>query len=261
MFKKTRFDKLTGLNMLVTFHRMTGNTYFNSNFNIVTKLKRIFLFIISVSYFTIQVLCTTYFILFIRTGVDGKTVNNSQKTIMLNALFNIAVISLIMDTIFAQYIVIFRGKRILTFLKDQNNLEITNRREKRIGIKIILIQISLLLLLESVYLIFVVILSITTQQSDSPTVFLIYTFLSLTAVNFKLSIVSLMAYQSFSVAEKLRQITESFHSLSQIDSIVKILQKLQVSWPDNHMLTNQILGESIFSGVKLFHRAIQKITF
>ena len=93
--------------------------------------------------------------------------------------------------------------------------------------KIVVVHISLLVALEVIYLVSMYIWSISTDQTEETNAIITYTILLQLAINLKLSVVSLMAYQSLCVTESLRQITEKFQSFSQIDSILRQILELQ----------------------------------
>ena len=117
VFNISKMDELSGLKTVVTFHRLTGITYFNSNINIQSKLKGALMFVVTVGLITIEITTMLYFLLFVRTGFDEFSNNKNRKTIMLKTLFNVALFTHFLDSIYAQYILLFRGKSIMTFLQ------------------------------------------------------------------------------------------------------------------------------------------------
>ena len=126
--------KLLGLKYLVIYHRITGSTYFNyCKNNILIKLILIIYSIINL---------TNIIILFYGTLSSFKSykLKNSKKLQLIYLLYTSGSIGYLAQVILIYLFLIFRGKKILDFLQNQDFIKTNPKFERRIGLKMIFIQ-------------------------------------------------------------------------------------------------------------------------
>ena len=203
----------SGLRYLVIFHRFTCNSYFGWNFG--QKLKKKTKFILIAMNILLFVLCACYnyySIDFSFNLIDKKDKfsDSASKSLLLFILLMTTTFGFSIEVISILFINLIIGKSILTFLWEQN-IKIDSSVEKKMGIKLVILQILLSLIIELPFPFFV----ISIYNFSYFQFFKTYLFNVLNQ-NIRMSFFSLMAYQSFYFEQKFTEITDSFTSLTQL---------------------------------------------
>ena len=141
---KMSSNPTSGLKYLILYHRITGNTYFNSKYdNSKSLLVKIILILASLLNLSIIMYSSFVNINFFYKSEKNKDMSSSSKTKKSGLFFVLFLIQLIgysIITLFVFLILLIRGKHILNFLQNQDFILIDSKTERRIALKIILIQ-------------------------------------------------------------------------------------------------------------------------
>ena len=141
-------NPISGLKYVITYHRFTGNTYFNTKFghksNIVFK---VVLTIVSMVYL-LTIIHTMYsnakfYFKYFKMNTSKNQINENKKSFLIFILLLIGTIGYSLQTLFEFIILLMRGKHILEFFQNQDFITIDSKTERRIGLKILLFQILL----------------------------------------------------------------------------------------------------------------------
>ena len=202
-----------GLNYLVNFHRMTANTYMGWNFGQTFSIKiKVILIIANICLFCICVYSTSEHYFTILKTKQGQVIGKkSYLPYILQLITHTGFLSI---TILCFFMNIFRGKAILKFLYEQD-FQIDTSIERRIAIKIIMVQLITCLLMELGY-------SSGCVFSDSDACHLSYLKIVLDYMvtvftkNIQFILLSLIAYQCYVIEQRFKEMTENFNCLSQI---------------------------------------------
>lgn len=200
------------LKVLVTFHRIFGISYHNYRLERRPLLKRIlllwnlfiYLFLICNQ---IYIILSTLWYGSIFIGVD---VQKSRIITILNVFCHITDLVMMVTTML---VFLLRGEKIL------NNIDrrLESARSRKVSLVIAAAQICSMVIfcLAPLYVVIDDLSLINTIIND------IFYFLYL---NLKLSVLSLMAYQSYAVAQRLQAIADSFVATKQIQLVHKQIQ-------------------------------------
>ena len=148
---------------------------------------------------------------FIRQKFGGQ----SNITMVIFLLTTISYAFYAIKWIYSFFYSIIRGKKILQLL-DEQDIRISYEKERKIGITLIIKQIVILLLVESLYPVTTLIVRGKRQFDiwENIVLFVTYTVVE----NFQVTMITLLAYQCYVIEERLRELTENFISLNQFCS-------------------------------------------
>ena len=231
-------DNRSGLRMLIGFNRLTGTCYTWWNFGSKLKFKYK---IINIIMTIITVIVATYFsyrdidllVQFIKDRIDGR----SNMTMVVFILTTISDIFYSVKWIYLFFFSIFRVKKIFQLLNDQD-ISISYHRERKIGLTLIICQISVLLTIEAIFPLTTLIVQGVDRFDlfENLIVFVTYTIVE----NFQATMLTLLAYQCCVIEEKLRELTENFTSLNQFTTISQQILKIQYSVKRFDLMTTQL---------------------
>ena len=208
--------------MLVYFQRITGQSYRFWNFGqrMDLSLKLVLIFLNSILF--IATISDFYFA-FEDLQNMSKTKNffSSHKSIMPYIMQISVYICYVIINVYAFLLIQFRGKTILEFLYD---IDINIDKERKIGIKAIVLQITVTFLLSLLY--FLCYLKEIYFQNNILINFGHFLIIIILFSNY-LSLLSLMAYFSYVIQERLTDLQNEFISLQQLPNIFKQLFVIQ----------------------------------
>jgi len=220
---------LTGLKYLILFHRINGISYLNLNFgNNLPLVKKFILILLNILLF-ITITSQTYTLIMRLLLLNRKhsQMNGLNKSQLIFILYNIGFVGYLLLTFYAYFLLIIRGTKIVTFLQKQEYVRIEARIERRIGIIVLILQFVLAAIVELIFYI--------DRLSDITYLYTYFPweyFKSFTTFNTQLLVFSLMAYQSCCVCVRLREITEKFTNLKELENnfceILKIQDFIQI---------------------------------
>ena len=220
----TKMKNKTGLKLLVYFHRISGQSYLFWNFGqpmrmslklILLTLNTILL-VVTISYSYINVDDA-------RRMAKNKELISSHSTFMPYIMqISVYIYYAILD-VYVFALMLFKGKAILVFLYDMD-INIDSRIEKNIGIKVIILQIivTLIVALPS-YLSAIMFLGIRIE------IFKNFTYLveNIIMTSIFICLLSMVAYFCFVIQQRLADLQKEFTSLTQLPNLFKKLLIIQ----------------------------------
>ena len=216
----------SGLKYVITYHRLTGNTYFNSNFGTHNKsrFKIFFMFVSLLCFINIIYSMFASVKYYHQFNISKHQYMTSNKTQLIFNLYEIQSKFYSLLALFEFIILLMRGKHILDFLQNQDFITIDSKTERRIGFKILLFQILIPISTTASFLIINFFKNGFKNTLD-------YHFYSMMFFldNIHIALISLMAYQSFCVTENIRELTENFSSLTNFQHIFTEILEIQKS--------------------------------
>ena len=220
-------DNRKGLKMLVTFTRLIGTcfTWFNFGSELKCKLKMVNIIMAIV---TLMVSCRCshdkmiMMIQFIQNKIDGK----STMTMVVFLLSTVSYLFYSIKWIYLFFILVFRGKKMLELLNDQD-IRINNEIERKIGLTLVISQFAFMFINQSIYL--TLIAQGKDQINSFGELFLEEFVTYLIMENFQLTMLNLVAYKCFVLEAKLCEITENFTTINQLRAISQEILRIQLS--------------------------------
>ena len=222
------FIKMRGLKTLVCFHQFTGIGYLTWSFDGKMSVKR--KVAITLINLILLAIIFIYFQDSVRTRIkfskDRKFFNQTKKSNLIFILSAITTIGYMISMSYVFVLLLVKGKHILVFLKDQD-MKINPKIEFKIGIKVVVYQVLINLLVESLYPINNIVFGGFDNFSikDSLISFIEYAVLG----NIQATLISLMAYYCYYIEEYILELEQNFCSLSQTEFIHHQAIKLHVS--------------------------------
>ena len=213
----------SGFKMLVNYQRITGQSYLFWNFGqrMGLSLKLILLFFNSLTF--IAILYFTYM------GVrDIQHMNNniffSSHHILIPTIMQISLyIFVTIINVYVFLLIQFKGKSILIYFNDLD-IDIDSKLEKKIGIKAIVIQFSLTILLT---LLFFFCSGLFNDIQNNILFVFIYFVITIYNLSNYLNLLTIMAYFCYLVHQRLTDLQNEFSSLQQLPKIFKHLLVIQ----------------------------------
>ena len=218
-------DVKSGLKFLVYFHRICGQSYLFWNFG--TRMSFILKIVLLIMNTILLIATLFYSYLGVQDArkfsKDEKIFNSSHKSLISFIMIIFVSICYAIMNIYVFCLTLFRGKNILVFLNEMD-LHIENRMERKIGLKAMIIQIPISILLASLFFVSDFILSDAKKNILN---MLSHLFLNIVISSSYMCLLSLMAYFSYVVEQKLTEINREFFTLTQIATIFKQLLHIQ----------------------------------
>ena len=221
-----RMEKNFGLQLLVNYHRYTGASYLAWNFG--KRMKPFKKCVI----FTINIIMLISIVFVVQSLTKGTIIFNKRKyylkenrTMLIYILYIATYTSYSLLDLFVFIILLLKGKSIVELI--YNDVNIDPRKEWKIGKKILIGQIMMIMLLESPFPICSLVFVGFRQRPILEQSIIYFTFILIQ--NMQMTIISLLAYYSYAMKENFREIDNEFKSLSQIYHIKTKIIKLKNS--------------------------------
>ena len=209
----------SGLIFVVNFYRVFGQSFlfWNSGRKMCLKLK-VVLLILNTLLFIATVFYSYIDVEDVRNmGKDPTFFNPSHKSLMMFIMIVLVSICYSIMNLYVFGLILVRGKSILEFLHYMN-IHIDIGIERRIGLKVIIIHLPIVFLMNAALLYCEVILTDTNGHLLN-TIF--HLLLNILIASSYMCLLSLLAYFSFVIEQKLSEINVKFTSLSELATIFK----------------------------------------
>ena len=202
-----------GLKALVKFHRYTGTSYKFYNFNQSLSLKTKII-IVPINVFVIAI--TIYFNTLI--SIQEIWVNSlqySRSSVIIFILFLADFFGYAFCILYLIITFLLRGDKIIHFLYEQKFF-IDEKFEKKLGTKIIILQIVLPLIFQISDLTVVIIRSGFENLNVEIESFFIYLILT----NVEITFLSLIAYYTLCIKQTILNLVKNLNSLDQLVNFI-----------------------------------------
>ena len=203
------YDNKFGLMSLVKFHRYTGISYkfynFNQSLSLLNKIS-----IVSINLFIISITC--FFIYQINIDeIWSASLQYSRSSFIIFILFLADYFLFAFCILYLIIIFVWQGDKIIKFLYE-HKFVIDENFEKKLGTKIIIVQIVLPLIFQTTDLIVVIISSGVENFHEKFESFFVYLILT----NVKITFLSLIAYYILCIKQTILNLVKNFNSLDQL---------------------------------------------
>ena len=209
---------MRGLRTLVCFHQICGISYLSwNNFDKISFKRKV---VIAIMNLTLLAMVIKYLHNSVATKIewsrDRKYFNETKKSNFIFILSTTTSSGYVISMTYVFVLLLFKGKNILNFLKELN-MKIQPNIEFKIGIKVVVGQILITLLVQSLYpLCRIIFRGVNNYSIKNHTIrFIEYTFLE----NIHSTFISLMVYYCYYIEEYILKLEQNFTSLSQTKSI------------------------------------------
>ena len=209
--------KKSGLKMLVYLHRISGQSYLFWNFGKTMSLTfKLLLLTLNLLLF-IGSLFFSYLNVEDARKMSKKLLLSSHTSIMSFIMQIVVYICWAVMILYVFSLTLIRGKSIFMFLYDMD-IVIDENVEKRIGIKTIVMHITLTLLISQAF--FFTEILFAGFEIHSFNIFM-YRVMMIFITSSFFSLLSPMAYFCYVIEQKLADIVKGFTSLAQLSAIFK----------------------------------------
>ena len=215
--KSATMKKKSGLKMLVYLHRISGQSYLFWNFGKTMSLTFKLLLLTLNSLLFIGSLFFSYLNVEDARKMSKKLLLSSHTSIMSFIMQIVVYICWAVMILYVFSLTLIRGKSIFMFLYDMD-IVIDENVEKRIGIKTIVMHITLTLLISQAF--FFTEILFAGFEIDSFNIFM-YRVMMIFITSSFFSLLSPMAYFCYVIEQKLADIVRGFTSLAQLSAIFK----------------------------------------
>ncbi len=217
-----------GLSHLITFHKLFGISYFGASVDSEDRKSRKLSSFLSIIWNLIFFgLLLKFFIGLLKEKNSKENNFNSSKKLIIFFLTNIGVSGYYVQSVFINILLMVRGKRIIDLLKTQSFKFIDQKKERRIGSRILFIQFIFFFTIELVY-------SITDLVFRNTFNIILHLFFLSVMINIS-SIIALIAYQNkiiclqideFLVKFSPKDLPEIYRFMCKVNSFVKKFDSL-----------------------------------
>jgi hypothetical protein len=173
---------------------------------------------------------------------------NSSKSNVLQIVLAFGVIGYHIQSFVVQILLLFRGSKIINLMKTQNLEYIEEKIERRIGIFLALSQFLISITLEILIEICIPGINISPKDEIKIKAFLFNFILYVIIFSSRLSIITLIAYQSLIVSQQLENISKKFSQTS-IQNIYRFIGKMNTFTQDLDQLFSPFISISLFSSL------------
>ena len=216
----------SGLDLLLSYHKLTGNTYFHWKSNDeTTPMKRIMLNLWNVVFILYITCYSIYCLMMLFRDKDLEKELGTHKTRLVFILYLMGEVGFLCEVIIASLMLFFRGQ--LGYLYLKNNCFIKDEKEQNAGIKILILQIALTFALQVPYYIAALIQHFFGGRTFTLEYILIFYINCFILLNNKMTIISVMAYMCYNVSHRIDEITENFNSLKNLDNIYREVMQVK----------------------------------
>jgi hypothetical protein len=238
----------TGLKYIVYINRICSVTYFGVRFNKVkgnkSNVKKILLISWSLLFMAISAYNSYYKLNGMIVAMVEKWSSCSSKSLVLNLVMAFRSIGYHIQSFIVQILLLLRGSKIINLMKTQNLEYIEEKIEQRIGIFLALGQFLAFITLE----IFIRGIHISPKDEINIKTFLFNFILYVIIFSSRLSITTLIAYQSLIVSQQLENISKNFSQTS-IQNIYRFVCKKNSFTQDLDQLFSPFISISLFSSI------------
>ena len=230
-------DNNCGLKMLFGFNRLIGTCYSWWNFGSNLKLKYK---IINIIMAVVTIITSSYYsydhILTMIEPIKHKVTGRSNMTMVVAILISASYFLYSIKCIYLFLFSIIRMKNIFEFLNDQD-IRISYRSERKIGLILIISQIGILLITEAIFPLTTLILHGLDKFEVLENLIVFLSFIIVE--NFQATMITLLAYQCCVIEVKLNELTQNFTSLNKFSTISQQILRIQYSVKGFDQMTTQ----------------------
>ena len=244
-------EKNFGLQLLVNYHRFTGASYLGWNFG--RRMKIFHKLVI----FTINIIMFMSTIYVVQSFTKSTIIFNKRKehlkenrTMLIYILYITTSTSYSLLDLIVFFILLIKGKSIVELI--YNDVNIDSGKELKIGKKILIGQIMMTMILESPFPICRAVFEGCVKRTILGQSIIYVSFIMMH--NMQLTIISLLAYYSYSMEENIYEINTEFKSSSQLHYIKGKIIKLTNSLNRLNKYTNK------YFFIVIWHNSLSCVT-